>query len=278
MIDNSQVLNAWLYTQDDENLIPEDDITAVTFTVLVPGDDPAEPTLDHIDGEVVEDGHARCLVEAWVNHIQGQYKSFAQFTYDEDGLSGLVKSVVTDYDVFDPFVRAVASPADPAIDQCWVKLEDCFDSEIGGPWLRDMTLAVFDKTKINAFIPETLLSINKQMPLSSYDVTSFPWTGSDGTALFAEGLLVATVRHLMRAYTEQPDVTGAPVGFLDRRRYQEAWKAVYEIEMEMYKLWLNRWKMGEYDLTHAALLVANKAGRMMPAPMRSRNVGRGFGY
>ena len=278
MINDSIVLNAYLFSGDDETLVPEGDITGVTFTVLVPGDDPESPTLDHVDGTIVADGHGQFQVDPSINGVQGQYKGFAQFTYNEGDLTNLHKSWVTDYDVFDPFVRAVPSPADAAIDQCWMKLEDCFDSEIGGPWLRDMTLAVFDKSKINGFIPEVLLEVNQQMPFTDYDVEGFPYDLNDGGALFAEGLLVSTIRHLMRAYTEQPDVTGSPVGFLDRRRYQQAWKSIYDVEMERFKHWLNRWKLRSYDLDHSALLVGNKAGRMLPAPMRSRNVGRGFGW
>jgi hypothetical protein len=277
MIGDSQILNAYLYNNDGETLIPQSDITGVTFTVLVPGDDPADPTLDHIAGTVIDNGQGQFQVDGWVNAIQGQYKSYAQFTYSEGTLNGLLKSVVTDYDVFDPFVRAEPSPADPAIDQCWMKLEDCFDSEIGGPWLRDMTLAVFDKSKVNGFIPEALLDINQQMPLTTFDVNTFPYGQADGTALFGEALLCATIRHLMRSYTEQPDVTGAPVGFLDRRRYQQAWKSIYDIEMERFKYWLNRWKLSTYDLSGSAMLIHNKAGRMLPAPMRSRYAGRGFG-
>jgi hypothetical protein len=276
MIGDSQILNAFLYSNDDETLVPQADIIAVTFTVLVPGDNPADPTLDHIDGLIVGDGQGQFQVGNWVNAVQGQYKSYAQFTYNEGDMTGLMKSAVTDYDVFDPFVRAEPSPADPAIDQCWMFFEDCFDSEIGGPWLRDMTLAVFDKSKINGFIPQALTDINQQMPLTTYDVNSFPYAG-DGTAVFAQGLLTATIRHLMRSYTEQPDVTGSPVGFLDRRRYQEAWKSIYDVEMERFKYWLNRWKLASYDLSHSAMIIHNKAGRLQPAPMRSRYSGRGFG-
>ena len=280
MVGDSQVLNAYLYNGEDESLVPQDDITAVTFTVLSPLDDPddSNPILDHVDGTIVGDGHAQYVVEGWVNSTQGQFKGFAQFTYNEGALTGLQKSVVTDYDVFDPFVRAAPSAADPAVDQCWTMLEDCFDSEVGGPWLRDMTLAVFDKSKINAFIPQALADINQQMPLTTYSVDTFPYEQADGTAVFAQCLLTASIRHLMRSYTEQPDVTGSPVGFLDRRRYQSAWKAQYDVEMERQKLWVNRWKLASYDLSHSAMLVHNKAGRMLPAPMRARYSGRGFGY
>jgi hypothetical protein len=274
---DSQVLNAFLYAGDSETLVPVQDIVAVRFTVLVPGDDPAAPTLDAIDGNIVADGHGQYQVDPWINSLQGQYKSFAQFEFQDGDLVGLNRSVVTDYDVFDPFVRAKTSPADAAIDQCWMKIEDCFDSEIGGPWLRDMTLAVFDKTKINGFIPEALMDINQQMPMTDYNETTFPYGGTDSLAIMAQGLLVATLRHLMRSYTEQPDVMNSPVGFMDRKRYQQAWKAQYDVELAQWQKWLNRWKLRSYDLSSSALLLSNKAGRNLGAPFRSRNAGRGYG-
>lgn len=273
---DSQVLNAFIFGEDETTPVPAEDIIRVHFTVLVPGDDPEAPTLDEIDGVVVGDGHGQYVVPASINGVQGQYKSFARFEYNS-GSNILNKGVVTDYDVFDPFVRAKASAADEAIDQCWLKLEDCFDSEIGGPWLRDMTLAVFDKSKINGFIPEALMDINQQMPITDYNVDSFPYAANDGTAVMAEGLLLATIRHLMRSYTEQPDIMNSPVAFMDRKRYQQAWSAIYTIELAMWDRWLSRWKLRSYDLSSSAMLLGTKAGRMLPAPMRSRNVGRGFG-
>jgi hypothetical protein len=210
-----------------------------------------------------------------VNDTEGDYRAYALFTYDEGTLTGLVKSVPVFYDVVDAFERAGSSVVDPAVDLCWLKLEDCFDSEFGGPWLRDMTMRAFDKTKVRQFAPDVLMQVNQQMPLTTYTIEGFPWAG-DGTAVFGQGLLVATIRHLMRSYVEQPDVVSSPVAFLDRKRYLDAWKSVYDVENPLWERWLNRYKLASYNLTHASLLLGSKAGRMLPAPMRSRNVGRGF--
>ncbi|MEM3008603.1 MAG: hypothetical protein QXY15_11190 [Candidatus Nitrosotenuis sp.] len=275
-MNNSIVLHAYLYTHDNQVLIPMADISSVKFTVLKPGDDPNSPTINDANGTIVADGTGRFTVPSAVNDVEGEYRAFAKFTYTEDGIPNLVKSIPIFYDVIDVFERTGPTPADKAIDMCWTMLEDCFDSEFGGPWLRDMTMRVFDKTKVKQFVPTVLLQINQQMPFTEYTEESFPWQDQSAEALFAHGLLVATIRHLIRAYTEQPDVLGSPVAYMDRKRYADAWRATYAEEEKLFERWLNRWKLRSYDITTGKLLVGTKAGRLLPAPMRSRNVGRGF--
>lgn len=276
MLSNSVVLRATLYASDDQTLVPASSIASVTFTIVKPTDDPSTPTIAAAAGTVVSDGVGQYLVAPSVNDTAGHYRGVATFTYTDGPLTGLVKSIPVDYDIADPFVRTGASPADDAVDQCWMKIDDCFDSEFGGPWLRDMTMNVFDKSKIRGLIPEVLLAINQQMPYTEYTEGSYPYTLHDGNALMAQGLLVATIRHLMRSYTEQPDVTSSPVAFMDRKKYQQVWKAQYDVELVEYTKWLKQWKLRTYDLSSSALLLGSKAGRMLPAPLRSRNVGRGF--
>jgi hypothetical protein len=275
-LNDSKVLQAFLYSLDDQTLVPQADIDSVDFTVLKPSDDPALPTVDAQAGTVIADGTGQYVVAGTVNDEEGEYRAYATFTYDDGTLTGLTKTVPVFYDVIDAFERTGPHVSDPYVDQAWLKLEDCFDSEFGGPWLRDMTMRVFDKTKMRALAPEVLLAVNQQMPFTDYTIDSFPYDGVDAGALFAQGLLVSTIRHLMRSYTEQPDVMSSPVAFMDRKRYQQAWKAQYDVEQQLFERWLNRWKLRSYDLTHASVLLGTKAGRMLPAPMRSRNVGRGF--
>ena len=275
-LNNSVVLAAYVYSSDGTTLIPQASIHSVAYTILVPGDSPTSPTINGAAGTIVADGHGQYVVASTVTTVAGDYKGYAMFTYDDGSLTNLVKSIPVEFSIFDPFERTGSSPADPAIRQAWLKIEDCFDSEQGGPWLRDMTLAVFDQAKLRGLLPEILLDINGQMPYTNYDESSFPYTVNDGQALMAQGLLVGSIRHLMRSYTEQPDVVSSPVAFMDRKNYQQRWKAQYDVEKEVWDKWLNRWKLRSYDLSGASLLLGTKAGRMLPAPLRSRNVGRGF--
>ena len=277
MLHDSAVLNGYIYTADGLNLIPATDIASVVVTLVKPNGDPNAPDLNAVAGQVgTDDGHGFYVVDPSLTDVAGEYKAIMTFTYDDGAITGLTKSTVVDFTVSDPFVRSGAQPYDPAVDSAWLMLEDCFDSEYGGPWLRDMTLAIFDKTKISAFVPQVIMNINETMPFSDFTADSFPYGLGSSTPLVAQGLLCASVRHLMRSYTEQPDVVSSPVAFMDRKKYQQAWKAIYDVEQPLFDKWVKQYKLRGYDITHAAVLLGTKAGRMLPAPMRSRNVGRGF--
>lgn len=278
MVGDSAVLTATLFQSDDSELVAQNDITRVTFTVMAPGDSAESPSIDQEEGNIIADGTGQFVVDPSINSGEGDYKAIATFNYNDaaNGINGLTRSIPVDYQVTDPMLRVGPSPADAAVRQCWMFIEDCFDSEQGGPWLRDMTMAVFDQSKIRGFIGQALMTINNQMPFTNYVERDFPYTVGDGEALFALALLVQIERQLMRAYTEQPDVVSSPVAFMDRKRYQQAWQAMYNVDSKEFTHWVNRWKLRQYDLSSGALLIGSKAGRMMPAPMRSRNVGRGF--
>jgi hypothetical protein len=278
MLNDSAILDGWLYNNAGDTLIPMGDITSAIVTILKPGDDPNTPSVQSNPADIVGDGHAQFQVIN-LTDIPGEYKGV--MTFDYTGVSSApypnaLKSVIVDFTVIDPFVRSGSAVSDPYVDMAWLKLEDCFDSELGGPWLRDQTLAVFDKTKIRAFIPEVIMNVNETMPFSDYTEASYPWSQGSYGPLAAQGLLVASIRHLMRSYTEQPDVVSSPVAFMDRKRYQQAWKAVYDVEAPLFDKWTKQVKLRGYDITHGSLLLGTKAGRMLPGPMRSRNVGRGF--
>lgn len=281
-ISDSIVLDAWLYESDGDTPIPGVDIATVKFTIYTPTDIPGSPTVNAASGTVVEDGHGQYIVGTSVNTIPGEYRASAQFVYTDPnvgaGLTSLTKSVLVDYEVYDPFQQTGVSPADPAIQQAWKKLQGNFDSEVGGPWLKDVAIATrFDQSTLrDPLLPEVLMAINQQMPFTDYDENGFPWISGDATALAAQGLMIAGIRHLIRSYTEQPNIVNSPVAFQDRRDYQARWMQTLQAEQAQFDKWLKQWKLRAYDLSHASILLGSKAGRMLPAPMRSRNFGRGF--
>jgi len=80
----------------------------------------------------------------------------------------------------------------------------------------------------------------------------------------------------MRSYVEQPMPTGVQVAWQDRRDYLQRWREVFDLEKEQYDRWVALYKRGYLQLGHSKLLVAAKAGRLIPAPMRARSVGRGY--
>jgi hypothetical protein len=164
----------------------------------------------------------------------------------------------------------------------WLRLEDCFDSELGGPWLRDKTLANFDETKIQSFIPEALLDINTQMPPTNMTVAQFTnWSVEPGDnpnmPILVKATLLRTIRHLMMSYTEQPTPQGAQVVWSDRTRYQQMWKAIYDVELADYTQTVRLWKRTTLNLGHSALSIFSKSGRQWPySNQRARGAYRGY--
>jgi hypothetical protein len=194
---------------------------------------------------------------------------------------GSVKSTRIDFGVIDPFDLSEPTGMDLLIDTVWTLLEDCFDSEEGGPYLRDQTMSFFNKQKIQFFVPFGLIEINVTQPpthLTLNDFTTPPAPGQQNEALpiLAYGTLLHVIRHLMRAYVEQPTPQGAQVVYDDRRDYLQRWQLILsELEPDFNRLTI-LWKRQFLNLGKSALLVHSKAGRLYGPSMRLRNVGRGW--
>jgi hypothetical protein len=257
-------------------------IDAVTFSVRTP-DGVVQPP---IEGAIETDGSGFLR---WTSTSQsGMYLVRAQFALG----SGERRSVYLNFQVEDPFDPTPLTPDQVIADRVWLKLEDAFDSESGGPWLRDMTLRYFDKRKIPEFISDALTEINLAPPMTQATIIDFTMapnievtettsisqvTDTDQSVL-VQGVLLAVIRHLMRSYVEQPAPQGAQVVYEDRRDYLQRWQLIYEMEKERYERWLALWKRQFLNLGHSALLTSSKAGRLMQPGMRTRNSMRGWWY
>ncbi len=253
----------------DEISVPEINIDSVVFTVQFPSG-----YQETVTGEVAGDGTG---FYRWADTDEtGHYFFVARFTL----ASGEIRSRTGSFEVIDPFNPPELTPEERIETAVWMRLEDCFDSDEGGPWLRDMTLAYFNKTKLGEFISEALMDINLAPPATSATIGDFTMVQVDGSddpesALLVQGVLLATIRHLMRSYTEQPALTGAQVVYDDRRDYLQRWQTIYTIEAERYARWIALWKR-QFVGNHRSMLVTAKAGRLLPAPLRTRNIGRGW--
>lgn len=255
--------------------VDPDSIVSVDFTISKP-DESVETEV----GEVLEDGSG---FARYANTDQvGSYAVVAKFEFD----SGEIRSTHYTFEVQDPLNPPEPTRRETIADAVWLLLEDCFDSEYGGPWLRDMTLRYFDKRKIPALIDDALMEINMTPPMTTLTIIDFTTpvvTGNldiDGPdpdmTIIAQGTLLATIRHLMRSYVEQPAPQGANVVYEDRRDYLQRWQIIYDIELERYTRWLALWKRQFLGLGKSAVLISSKAGRLYGPGMRTRNVGRGW--
>lgn len=254
--------------------VTQDQIASVVYSIQRP-----DETVNVDNGTIQDDGSG---FYRWPDTSQlGDYLVQAQFVL----LSGEVRSVMMRFSIFDPFNPPVPSETDLLVDQVRMRLEDCFDSMDGGPWLKDKS-PDFDNDKIAAFIPEALLDINVQMPPTNFTIDNFtmpivvPGQASDlnpNLPLLVKGVLVLTIRHLMRSYTEQPMPQNNQTVWNDRTRYQQLWSEIYQVEYADYIEKVRLWKRTTLQLGHSGLLTFSKAGRLYPyGSQRSRGVYRGY--
>lgn len=257
-----------------ENGVPltAEEVASVLFSIQAPNLEVHGP----FSGEILEDGKG---YYQWVETSEvGEYLVKAQFTTT----AGAIKTVMLNFTVEDPYDLTPLSPEDIVIEDVWMRLEDCFDSVEGGPWLRDITRSHFDEIKVGRYINETLLDINVQMPPSNVPISEFTQPQGNGAQnellpILSKGVLCKVIQHLIRSYVEQPVPQGAQIVYEDRTRYKDAWKAVYDQEHEDYITMVRLWKRGMLNLGHSALLVLSKAGRLFPySNFRTQNVGRRF--
>lgn len=208
------------------------------------------------------------LVPTWATYLEGTYKARAKFILSD----GSQRSQFLEFEVIDPLAVS-ETDFDKMLDLTWIMFEDCFDSDLGGPYLRDVTLANFDRKKVAQLAPLALLTINVKPPVQNFTIDNFPY--ADSMALFAKALEIEVFKHLMRSYVEQPAVQGSgSISYFDRRDYLQRWQTLYAIEMDEFKHWLALWKRGFYNFGSGSLLIDLKSGRRQMYPQLDRARGR----
>jgi hypothetical protein len=276
---DSVKLTAFIRDSRDQ-LYTYEDLAAVSF--VIQGPDGVKLNNDTpYDGEVLEDGSGYLVLDTDNTFTPGHYIGVASFEL----VDGTTQSTSVNFELFDPF-KMTDSATSIVADGVWMKLEDCFDAENEGPWLQDVTMNFFREEKMEEFIQAALFDINYQNPPTSLKLDTFvttntsvtpnTYTVTDNYPLLVQGVLIQVLRHVMRSYVEQPMPTGVNIAWQDRRDYLQRWKEVFDIEKMQYDRWVALYKRGFLQLGHAKVLVAAKAGRLVPAPMRARAAGRGY--
>lgn len=264
---------------DNEAQLSQASFSDVTFTVRSP-----DGTDTSFSGTVNVDGS--CYLQYTGTTDVGLYKWTAQATLT----TGEKRTYRDEFQVEDPLADPPVTQANEIAEEVWMRLEDCFDSELGGPWLRDMTLVYFEPSKVERFIPEGLLRVNVTPPDTQLDLSYFTTdiTATDpnlpsGTMMpdpdriiIVQGTLLAVIRHLMRSYVEQPEPQGANVVWQSRRDYLQRWQMIYTLEEAAFKEMTLLWKRQFYNFGKGALLTHSKAGRLYPTGWRARNATRGY--
>lgn len=197
--------------------------------------------------------------------IAGVYKALVHFT-----LQGPIrKSQVVTFEAVDALGNTSDSAENIAVTRAWMKLEDCFDSALGGPWLRDMTLSFFNREKMAKLTPDAIYRINyTYYPVTSFTETSFDFENSG--PLFSQALLVETIYHLMRSYVEQPNPEGKSITWFNRRDYLDRWKGILEQEEAKLNTWMDTWKTQFFGFGAGAMLIGGYASTALRAPRALR--------
>jgi hypothetical protein len=178
-------------------------------------------------------------------------------------------------------------PTDPltpdqqmCLDLAWLKIEDCFDSMPGGPYLLDITKQKFSPQKSSLLFPYALARINYTIPNPptpvATSINSFDYQNHH--ILFSQALVLELIAHLMRSYVEMPVPEGqGNITWLSRMDYKMRWEEIYKLETEQFVNILRVYKRGQLNLGRTKGVLHFKAGRLMPLPMRTR-VPRSFGW
>jgi hypothetical protein len=242
-INDTAVLEAFIYGEDEVTPLPA---TSVTYKVKEP-----DGTVSSIAG-TLEDNNTEATAE-FVPTQEGLHPYTATFTLD----NGRLKSYAGNFEVVDPLVVLATSGIDTAVDHAMLKLEDLFDSELGGPWLQDKTVKSFDRRKLMNLLPDALYGINNYyMPITSFDETNFP---TNHYPLVSQALMVEAIYHLIRSYTEQPLPAGSNISYFDRRDYQARWQSVLQKEEERLNQYIDIFKMEYTGFGATAVLVGGYA-------------------
>jgi len=254
---DTATIEANLFDEDGVNFLPANE---VNWSVRAP-----DGVVTDYGPDTVTETNAEILFNDTTQ--PGQYA--AQITFDLPG--GSKRSVVLSFEVIDPLETTTESdnPVDATVDRAWMKLEDLFDSELGGPHMRDRTLAMFDREKMKRFLPDAYYGIgNTYQPAMSFDDTSFPF--EQHMPLLSQALLVESLYHLMRTYVEQPQPMNSNVPYFDRRDYLNRWQLVLDKEEQKLIKWLDLFKMEQMGFGSTSILVGGYASYPVRYPRYMR--------
>jgi hypothetical protein len=189
--------------------------------------------------------------------IPGNYA--LEFSYTVDGrpdtysLPFQVGVVAPAYDNLAPGFKEV-------VEQAWVRFADLFDSPFGGPHLQVYMQANFGRQRLATLLGQAIGRLNIiAQPHMTYGLDrEFPF--AQWGPLLTYALNIEVIRHLVRSYTEQPEIIlGTSVSRTDRRDYMQRWMQVLEIEERDYQLMLENFKMAHMGLGNVSVLVSGGA-------------------
>lgn len=204
----------------------------------------------------VAEGIYRITLSSAESALPGLY--YLKFTYD---LSSVAQEYRTDIEVpssSSPLYESLSDDLRLVVESVWDRFEDLFDSNIGGPHLLMYAQASFGRERVAQLMRVAVGRMNTvSQPHQSYTITdpgAFPV--AQWGALLEQATLIEVIKHLMRAYVEQPDAQGLSSARLDRRDYLNRWQTMLTIEEATLDSQMEVFKIANMNLGTPSILVA----------------------
>lgn len=186
----------------------------------------------------------------------GLYK--LSFVYTLGGVPQVYSVDVEIPDATAPVYEALSDGMKNVVASVWMRFEDLFDSDIGGPHLRMYAQAKFGRERVAQLMRVAIERLNTvAQPHQSFDLyapSEFPYSQWGG--LLAHATYIEVIKHLMRSYVEQPSAENVSSARLDRRDYLQRWEQVLQLETADLKAELDIFKMSAMSLSSPAIQVA----------------------
>jgi hypothetical protein len=160
------------------------------------------------------------------------------------------------YDALPPIARQV-------VEDVWAKFADSVDSAQGGPNLLQWMNVHFGRNRVAQLLYQCVQHLNNvAQPQSGFTADGnggglFPYVQWGG--LINSALTVEVIKHLMRSYVEDPDITGNVQVRANRRDYLTRWAQMLPIEQEEYKAQRDVWKISQMFVMTPRVLVSGGA-------------------
>lgn len=190
-----------------------------------------------------------------------------QFTYATSAISQMYVAPI-EIGELAPAYDSLSPEFKDLIESVWALFSDGFDTPTGGLYLQTLYQSGFGRQRMAQILGYALRRLNTSaQPTTSYTLDGvsgpmFPLSAWGG--LLAQVLMIEIIKHIIRAYTEQPDPRGVTLALLDRRDYISRWQQSLATEQQDLAKQLDTFRIRHMGLGAPSVLVAGGAyGRWM---------------
>lgn len=280
----SEVFGVQVYRN---GVLADADANAVVVTILsLDLTDPAAPPepVTQRQADHPGTGQYSTTLTSLDTSVTGRF--LIRFEYSVNGVADMyewpveIGASAPSYDQLPPKAKAI-------VESTYARFADLYDSPYGGPHLQIYLQTKFGRGRMADLLRIALQGVNAgSQPVGNYTYESFPY--DEWSGLLERSLYIEVVKHLIRTYTEQPEVIlGTAISRTDRRDYMDRWRSILDMEMPEYREMLGNYKMSQMFLGKPSVLVSGGAyGRWGPvaypggageAAARGYFVSRGYG-